>query len=125
MVLLTVSIDLKQSNILVPFEDESIIEEFANEILDIPIPMKKGKDRTVYQSFHLGKPRSWALWPKITDFGQAKRINESEMNILPIQPEAYRAPEVFLGTGYTYSADIWNLGALVTTILLLILSSLN
>ncbi|KKA20987.1 hypothetical protein T310_4986 [Rasamsonia emersonii CBS 393.64] len=105
--------DLKQSNILVPFEDESIIEEFANEILDIPIPMKKGKDRTVYQSFHLGKPRSWALWPKITDFGQAKRINESEMNILPIQPEAYRAPEVFLGTGYTYSADIWNLGALI------------
>lgn len=61
-----VSIDLKQSNIVIPFEDESIIEEFANEILDIPIPMKKGKDQTVYQSFYFCKPRSWTLWPKWT-----------------------------------------------------------
>ncbi|KAL1968381.1 hypothetical protein VTN77DRAFT_1910 [Rasamsonia byssochlamydoides] len=102
--------DLKQSNILVSFEDES---EFATEMLEIPIPRKKGKDRTVYQSFHLGTPRSWALLPQITDFGQAKRINESDINISPIQPEAYCAPEVFLGIGYTYSADIWNLGALI------------
>lgn len=51
-------------------------------------------------------------------------MDESDMNILPIQPEVYRAPEVFLGTGYTYSADIWNLGTLVITILLPILSSL-
>jgi hypothetical protein len=31
----------------------------------------------------------------------------------PIQPDHYRASEVILGAGWTYSADIWNLGVLV------------
>lgn len=30
-----------------------------------------------------------------------------------IQPQSFRAPEVVIGSGWDYSADIWNLGALV------------
>lgn len=31
----------------------------------------------------------------------------------PIQPPVFHAQEVLLGTSWTYSADIWNLGVLV------------
>ena len=35
------------------------------------------------------------------------------LQIHPIQPDSYRAPEVLLGVGWSYSADIWNLGVMV------------
>ena len=47
----------------------------------------------------------------ITDFGLA--VEGSQTHYHPIQPDSFRAPEVILGAGWKYSADIWNLGALV------------
>lgn len=51
--------------------------------------------------------------PKITDFGSAARGDRPGTLFGPIQPEHCRAPEVLLGTGWSYSADIWNFGIMV------------
>lgn len=59
--------------------------------------------------------------PKIVDFGLATSLKSdsqgqggiSELGLHPIQPDQYRAPEVILGCGWSFSADIWNFGVLV------------
>lgn len=62
------------------------------------------------------------LIPKIADFGLATRLDkldsqdgvvEKQLGIYPIQPDFYRAPEVILGCGWDFKADIWNFGVLV------------
>ena len=70
--------------------------------------------RVTYRSHNdFGPLKSFGILPKIADFGLAQRITPSRRNIHPIQPDHYRAPEVVLGIGWSYSADIWNLGVLV------------
>ena len=59
-----------------------------------------------------GSPKSPYVLQKIADFGLAQ-YGKSELQRHPIQPDHYRAPEVILGAGWTYSADIWSLGVLV------------
>lgn len=54
------------------------------------------------------------LVPTITDFGHAQRVTSGVSGFAAIQPDQYRAPEVILGCGWTYSADIWNVGLLVS-----------
>jgi serine/threonine protein kinase len=98
-------IDLKLDNILVTIEDQSIIDDFVFQ------------DHLVYRSnnlFGLLKlEKSMAIYPTITDFGLAQRGDGDGPLIMPIQPRGYMAPEVLLGTGWSYSADIWNLGLMV------------
>ncbi|MCJ1247543.1 hypothetical protein MMC30_004757 [Trapelia coarctata] len=84
--------DLKLDNIMVEFEDPSVLEDFSHN--------------------DFGPLRSLYSLPKIADFGNAQQ-NSPQPRIHPIQPDHYRAPEVILGTGWTYSADIWNLGVLI------------
>ncbi|QDS73271.1 hypothetical protein FKW77_004841 [Venturia effusa] len=79
--------DLKEDNILVTFEDESIIDEFI-----------QGQSQ-------------------ITDFGLAQRGDRQDPLIHPIQVDHCHAPEVLLGTGWSYSADIWNFGIMVWDLL--------
>ncbi|KAI9748418.1 MAG: hypothetical protein M4579_007232, partial [Chaenotheca gracillima] len=62
-----------------------------------------------------GPLRSAKIPPKIADFGTAQP--EDRFRIHPIQPASYRAPEVLLGTGWSYSADIWNLGVMIWNLL--------
>lgn len=47
---------------------------------------------------------------KISDFGAAVFGNVPTSHRHDIQPEQFCAPEVLLKAGWTYSADIWNLG---------------
>ena len=47
------------------------------------------------------------------DFGLAQPGDTLEPQRHPIQPPLYHAPEVLLGTGWIYKADIWNLGVMV------------
>ena len=47
---------------------------------------------------------------KISDFGAAVFGNVPTLHRHDIQPEQFCAPEVLLNAGWTYSADIWNLG---------------
>lgn len=50
--------------------------------------------------------------PILCDLGEA-RFGQSEY-MSDIQPYLYRAPAVILDVLWTYSADIWNLGVLVS-----------
>ncbi|EGC46600.1 protein kinase [Histoplasma capsulatum var. duboisii H88] len=74
-----------------------------------PLPMAKGG---------LGN-----MYPQITDFGAATLLaNDShhgtvQFGTRPIQPDYYRAPEVALGCGWSFSADIWNLGVMAWNII--------
>lgn len=62
------------------------------------------------------------MLPKIADFGLATQLNsdnvegkkgKKEIGIHLIQLDHYHAPEVILGCGWGFSADIWNFGVLV------------
>ncbi|EGD89656.2 hypothetical protein H113_03302 [Trichophyton rubrum MR1459] len=115
--LLMLFIDLKVENILVSFEEPSVLEDFAQLQAQNPMPRKSNNGNTVYLSHNdFGPVRSYYILPKITDFGLSHHQKDpSLLNRHPIQPDQYRAPEVILGAGWTYSADIWNLGLLVVT----------
>ncbi|KAG5205245.1 CMGC protein kinase [Trichophyton interdigitale] len=111
--------DLKVENILVSFEEPSVLEDFAQLQTQNPMPCKSNNGNTVYLSHNdFGPVRSYYILPKITDFGLAHHQKDSSLlSRHPIQPDQYRAPEVILGAGWTYSADIWNVGLLMWNML--------
>jgi serine/threonine-protein kinase SRPK3 len=117
--MLIVLADLKTDNILVGFEKSSVVKDFAHAQAANPMPRKVKDGRSIYVSHHdFGPLRSYYILPKITDFGLAHmQGNPSQLNRHPIQPDHYRAPEVILGAGWSYSVDIWNLGVLVRRVL--------
>ncbi len=107
-------IDLKAVNILVGFEDPSVTESLVREQAENPMPRKIKDGRIIYQSYtDFGQPKRWRMLPMIADFGLAQAGDGPESPRYPIQPPLFRAPEVLLGTRWTYSADIWNLAILV------------
>lgn len=109
-------LDLKLDNIMVAFEDQSTIEAFVRGQAARPMARKHVGDRTVYRCHNDFGPISKGLAkmiPQITDFGLAQRGDKAAPNIHPIQPDEFRAPEVLLGIGWSYSADVWNFGAMV------------
>jgi len=101
---------------MVTFENQSTIARFVQQHESHPMAYKQSGNRMVYQCQNdfgpviegLGK-----IIPQITDFGLSQRGDKPEPLIHPIQPNELRAPEVLLGTGWTYSADMWNFGAMV------------
>lgn len=110
--------DLKLDNILVIFEDESVIEKFVQGQVENPMPRKLMDGWTIYLCHNDfgdfdGKPALRKISPKIMDFGLAEGGDQAGPRINPIQPDHCHAPEVLLGTGWSYSADIWNFGIMV------------
>ncbi|KAI9832065.1 MAG: hypothetical protein M1826_002393 [Phylliscum demangeonii] len=105
--------DLNLNNILVAFEDSSVIERFVRAQAEHPMPRKIVDGRSIYQSQDGFGPlvSHGGLIPKMLDFGLAQQASPPPQ-IFPIQSDPYRAREVVLGTGWTYSADIWNIGVL-------------
>lgn len=96
------------------FEDSSIIEDFVSAQAKHPIAQKAVNGYPIYQSHNnFGPLRSLYTLPKLADFGLAQQGDLSNFLLHPIQSDHYRAPEVLLGTGWTYSTDVWNLGVLV------------
>ncbi|PMD34189.1 CMGC protein kinase [Hyaloscypha variabilis F] len=106
--------DLKLDNILLGFEHPSVLEDFVQKQAENPMPRKIKDGRSIYLSHNdFGPPKSFGILPKIADFGLAQSGEGSEPLMHPIQPPLFHAPEVLLGTSWTYSADIWNLGVLI------------
>lgn len=75
----------------------------------------------MYQSFNkFGPLNSLRSVPQLIDFGLATRLEEDDdWGVWPIQPDHYQAPEVILSNRWQMSADIWNLGVLVRSVILL------
>lgn len=105
-------IDLKPDNILVKVEDPTILEKDVLDEYCNPIPQKMAENRIIYLSRNNYGPllRPTGL-VQIADFGLS--VSGKMEGTGCIQAEAYRAPEVILDAGYTYSADIWSLGVMV------------
>ncbi|PWY75347.1 kinase domain protein [Aspergillus sclerotioniger CBS 115572] len=103
--------DLKQDNILMTLRDPSVLDKVSQDEMSAPLPQKHLPDRTIYLSRnHFSLEVKDLGRPVITDFGLSVRGPQSHTHL--IQPDEYRAPEVILGAGWTYSADIWNLAVL-------------
>ncbi|ATY66998.1 kinase-like domain [Cordyceps militaris] len=105
---------LKEDNVLVNLESESVLEDFVQHHRHTPLGRHATNDEhTTYLSeSDFGPLRDFFILPEIADLDLAQPGLET-VCIHPAQPHRYRAPEVILGTGWTYSADIWNMGVLI------------
>lgn len=96
---------------MVRLEDKTILAKDAYDEFTNPLPQKKYDDRTIYLSRNnYGQPKSVTGIVSITDFDRS--VQGDIFNNNCIQAEIYRAPEAILAAGWSYSADIWNLGVM-------------
>ncbi|KAL2865720.1 putative serine/threonine-protein kinase [Aspergillus lucknowensis] len=107
--------DLKLDNILMSFENEKILTDFIGRQQPMDYKVNGESGRTIYRCHN-----------DFADFGLAIRLDNpstrdglsrEQVGVYPIQPDHYRAPEVILGCGWDFKADIWNFGALLWNIL--------
>ncbi|KAI1613673.1 non-specific serine/threonine protein kinase [Exophiala viscosa] len=108
--------DLKADNIMMGLGDPTILDRFVQHEIEHPSPRKMpdSHGRIIYTSCSdFGEAPSDAVIAsaKITDIGLAA-WGEGR-NTRPIQSNAFMAPEVILQCGWSYPADIWNLGVML------------
>lgn len=112
----TNQLDLKLENIMVSFEDPTMLTDIMNTQLEHPMPYKTDSTgRPIYLSQNdFGPLKGLKSIPQLVDFGLATRLEEDDdWGLWPIQADHYQAPEVLLGIGWQMPTDIWNLGVLV------------
>jgi serine/threonine-protein kinase SRPK3 len=101
---------------MVHIEEESVLDYYIEKHKGKPAPHVMINGHPVYESQDdFGELRSFQTIPQLIDFGLSVQINEQDpLSTYPIQTVAYRAPEVLLGTGFSFPAEIWNLGCVVS-----------
>ena len=108
--------DLKADNIMMGLGDPKVLEDFVQHEVDHPCPRKMPDHhgRIIYMSgsdFGAAPTDDIIKTAKITDIGLAEWGEEP--NHKPIQSNAFTCPEVILQAGWSYPADIWNLGVMM------------
>ncbi len=108
--------DLKADNIMMGLGDPTILDRFVQHELEHPSARKMpdSHGRIIYLScsdFGEAPNEAVIASAKITDIGLA--CWGSGKNTKPIQSNAFMAPEVILQCGWSYPADIWNLGVML------------
>ncbi|PKY00270.1 protein kinase [Aspergillus campestris IBT 28561] len=122
--------DLKLGNILMGFENENILTNFIERQQPMQYKVDSETGRTIYRCHNDFGALDWReiknMIPSIADFGLATKLGTpstkqgmvgEQVGVYPIQPDYYRAPEVILGCGWDFKADIWNFGVLLWNIL--------
>ncbi|KAJ6131207.1 hypothetical protein N7523_001667 [Penicillium sp. IBT 18751x] len=84
--------DIKADNIMFGIADDSVFSDFEDNELHDPYPRKELEGRTIYTSRKLRMPNQMGA-PVLCDFGSAVLGDEEHSE--DIQPDIYRAPEVF------------------------------
>ncbi|KGO70658.1 hypothetical protein PITC_055490 [Penicillium italicum] len=122
--------NLNIGKILVSFENENVLSNFIKRQQPMKSKVDGDSGRTIYLchndfgALNVGDIKN--MVPKIADFGLAAKLDKpstqngmagEQLGIYPIQPDQYRAPEVILGCGWDFKADIWNFGVLLWNIL--------
>lgn len=103
---------------LLPFENDSVLEKAAERLKDCEHSYKQTVDSRIFQSQDdFGPLESYGIYPIISDFDAAENAGYYAH---PIQPAPFRAPEVLLGWGWTNKADIWNFGHIVRSNMLVV-----
>ncbi|KAG4439766.1 hypothetical protein IFR05_004734 [Cadophora sp. M221] len=93
---------------------ESVLDDFVQRQRQIS-PLRHVADDghvTYLSQGDFGPLRDYFILPKIADLDLAQS-GEGPVRVHPVQPHRYRAPEVILITGWSYSANIWNMGVLI------------
>jgi serine/threonine-protein kinase SRPK3 len=108
--------DLKADNIMMGLGDTKVLDKFVQHELDHPSPRKMPDHhgRIIYQScsdFGDAPTDEIIKSAKITDIGLAEWGDQP--NNKPIQSNAFTCPEVIFQAGWSYPADIWNLGVMM------------
>jgi serine/threonine-protein kinase SRPK3 len=108
--------DLKPDNIMMGLGDPTILDRVVRDETSHPSPRKTpdSHGRIIYQSrsdFGDAPTDAVIASAKITDIGLATWGDER--NNYSIQSNAFTAPEVILAAGWSYPADIWNLGVML------------
>ena len=97
---------------LLGIEVKSIIDEFAKAEKERPSPRKEMKEYTVYASREFDHPSNKSIeGPFPSDFGST--VSADVEHDGDVQPNAYRAPKVYLKTLWSYSINIRNVACLV------------
>ncbi|KAK5951888.1 hypothetical protein OHC33_007181 [Knufia fluminis] len=103
--------DIKTDNIMKSLEDQSVLNQFAEEENHEPTSRKiVDQNLTIYKSRQIQWPRRTGNWV-LCDFGSAVIGKVQEAGTY-CQPDAYRAPEVVSKMQWGPKIDIWNLGCL-------------
>lgn len=118
---LTSGTDIKEANILTGYPDKRACEAFVRAELQSPSARKVvGKSSVpVYRSriFPMTEPdankAAACYYPAVLGDLQSAE-NGNVVNEDLVQPVCYRAPEVNFGMVWSYPVDIWNLGVLVS-----------
>jgi serine/threonine-protein kinase SRPK3 len=109
--------DLKADNFMLVFEEKGVIDDYVKNLEKDPPPCEERDGRPIYASRpDFGPLRCGRSRLKISDFGRAVFGDKSPLYYHKIQPVQFSAPEVLLKAGWTYSADIWNMGMVVSTL---------
>lgn len=103
--------DIKPDNIMQELNDTSVLGRFVRDEVEKPSPRKIIGDSIVYLLRLFDPPKIFGR-AFLCDFGET--ISGEEERNHNAQPEFYRSPEVMLMANWSYPADIWNLGAMVS-----------
>ncbi|KAK5191507.1 hypothetical protein LTR92_008680 [Exophiala xenobiotica] len=108
---------LKPENVLIGIEDHEVIRELIEDEQKTPTPAKVSGDRLIYAHRNFGDFKRAPGRPTIADFRLAVKVTDDKPFNHPIQADLLQAPEVILRAGWSYSADIWNLGVMIWDLL--------
>lgn len=96
-------------------DEEVVLPTYLRQVAQIPASEKRRKTRWSVPVRQLGMRAAedyLHVNVRLADFGEAQE--SSGRNLDFIQPNALRAPEVILRTGWGTQADIWNLACIVS-----------